>query len=302
MENAPATRGHFQCTMKRKYFAFLAGFLLLLNVFVWKDVFVLAGSHSLLVNFLDVGQGDAVFIKTPEEHQILIDGGPDSSALAGLSSFIPSWDRTIDVVILTHPEKDHMQGLIDILQRYKADYILWTGVKRTTPEYNAWLDVLSKQKSAGAKIIISEPGLRIKAGNVLINTLYPLENLESKQLKDSANDTSIVSYLIFGRNSFLFTGDIGASVEKDIINSNLVGSLDVLKVSHHGSKYSTSELFLKGVKPKIAVISASKTNPYGHPTPEVLQRLEKFGIQIKRTDQDGDVKILSDGNNISIKK
>ena len=288
--------------MKHKYSLLVAGFLLLLNIFAWKEVFILTDNRNLIVDFLDVGQGDAVFIETPGKHQILIDGGPDSSALAKLSFLLPFWDRTIDLVILTHPEKDHMQGLIDILQRYKTDYILWTGVVRSTLEYDAWLDILSKQKNTGAKIIVAEPGLKIKAGNVLIDTLYPLENLKGKESKASANDTSIVSYLIFDQNSFLFTGDIGASAEKALINSGQISSLDILKVAHHGSKYSTSDLFLGGIKPKIAVISAGKNNPYGHPTSEVLQRLEKFGIQIKRTDIGGDVKIESDGNNIIIKK
>ena len=187
--------------IKNKYFVIFAGILFLLNIYAWKEVFVLAQTDILKVYFLNVGQGDSAFIETPQMHQILIDGGPDPSALREMSLLMPFFDRTIDLVILSHPERDHMQGLIGILQRYKADYILWTGIKKDTSEYLAWLDVLQKQKNMGAKIIIAEPGQRIIAGNVLIDTLYPLTNLENENPK-YANDTSVVSRLIFVNNSF----------------------------------------------------------------------------------------------------
>ena len=300
--------------MQKKYILFIAGFLLVLNIFAWKEVFVLADSHNLIVDFLDVGQGDSAFIETPEGHQILIDGGPTSAVLEKLARRMPFWDRTIDLVILTHPEKDHMAGVLDVLQRYRVEYFLWTGVVKNNAENKKLAEILKKAQipkqnfllaaifsPEATKVVTVSAGEKIKAGNVLIDILYPFEGLEGKELKNSANDTSIVSYLVFGKNSFLFTGDIGASAEKVLINSGQTGSLDVLKVAHHGSKYSTSDLFLQNVKPKIAVISVGAKNTYGHPTPEVLQRLEKFGIQIKRTDINGDVRIESDGKNIIIK-
>jgi beta-lactamase superfamily II metal-dependent hydrolase len=218
---------------------------------------------------------------------------------------MPFWDRTIDLVILTHPESDHMQGLLDILQRYKADYILWTGVEKTAPEYDAWINILEKQKgqkgTTGAKIIITRAGQEIKAGNVLIDTLFPFKSLEGQEMKNTSNDTCVVSHLIFGKNSFLFTGDLSSKGEAELVSAKSDIASDVLKVGHHGSKYSTSDLFLENVKPKIAVISVGKNNSYGHPTPEVLQRLEKFGIKMFRTDINGDIEMISDGNNINIK-
>ena len=125
--------------------------------------------------------------------------------------------------------------------------------------------------------------------------------MEGKDMKDTSNDTCVVSKLIFGKNSFLFTGDISSAAEKEIVNSRENILSNVLKVAHHGSKYSTSDLFLQKVKPKIAVISVGAKNTYGHPTPETLQRLENSGIKIFRTDKDGDVKMVSDGKNIKIK-
>jgi len=284
--------------MKQKFLLIFAGFLFLLDILLWTEVFDLNKNQNLKVNFLDVGQGDSIFIETPQHHQILIDGGPDSSALGKLPYFMPNFDRTIDLVILSHPEKDHMQGLIDILQRYKADYILWTGVKKQDPEYYAWTDILTKQKNKGAEIIIAKYGQRIIAGDVFVDTLHPFEILENKELKKTSNDAGVVSRLVFGKNSFLFTGDMSGNLEKEFIREDINVDSDVLKVAHHGSKYSTSEEFLQRVNPEIAIISVGKKNSYGHPTPEVLQKLEKFGIKIFRTDKDGTIEISSDGENI----
>jgi len=232
---------------------------------------------------------------------------------------MPFWDKSIDLVILTHPEKDHMAGLLDLLQIYKVDYFLWTGVVKNDAENKQLAALLSKvqnpppenfflaalNQNTPTKVLAASAGEEIKAGNLLIDILYPFENLAGKELKNTSNDTGIVSKLIFGNNSFIFTGDISSAAEKELVasaNSHELASLksDVLKVAHHGSKYSTSDLFLENVKPKIAVIEVGK-NSYGHPTPEVLQRLEKFGIKVFRTDKDGDVEMESDGKNIIIK-
>ena len=288
--------------MQKKYILIFIVFLFVLNVFAWQEVFALQQVQNLKVDFLDVGQGDSAFIQTPQNHKILIDGGPDASLLRKLSSLMPFWDKEIDLVILTHPESDHMQGLLDVLQSYKADYILWSGVKKTAPEYDEWINVLEKQKKMGAKIIIAEAGQEIKAGNVLIDTLYPFSSMEGYKLTTSANDTCVVSRLIYGKDSFLFTGDIDSKAEKELVNSKESILSDVLKVAHHGSKYSTSDIFLSAVSPKIAVISVGAKNKFGHPTPEVLQRLEKFGIKVFRTDKDGDVKFVSNGNIIKLIK
>jgi competence protein ComEC len=297
---------------KKKIALFFAGFLFLLNIILWQEVFYLVEKHNLKVDFLDVGQGDAIFIETPQMHQILIDGGPNSTILKKLSERMPFWDKTIDLIILTHPEKDHLMGLLDVLQRYKVNYVLWTGAVRQTQEYQKWTEILSKIQNKlffqnvqtdilkeKTKVINIEANTKIKAGKALIDILYPFESLAGKEFKNTTNDSSIVSRLIFNKNSFLFTGDITNNAEKELINKKIYLDSDVLKISHHGSKYSTSDEFLENVKPEIAVISVGK-NSYGQPAPEVLQRLENFGIEIKRTDEDGDVEIVSDGENIKI--
>ena len=286
--------------MQKKFIFFISALLVALNFFAWQEVFVLCAPHQLKVDFLDVGQGDSAFIQTPEGHQILIDGGPGAALLQKIPLVMPIWDKTIDLVILTHPESDHMQGLLYLLQNYKADYILWSGVKKTAPEYDEWLSVLAKQKKRGAKILIAQSGQEIMAGNVVINTMYPFKSLEGFDLTKSANDTCVVSKVTYGNNSFLFTGDIDAKAEKELVNSGENILSNVLKVAHHGSKYSTSDLFLSAVRPEIAVIEVGAKNTYGHPTPEVLQRLAKSGIKVLRTDINGDVDFVSDGNNLKL--
>jgi len=194
--------------MKKKYLFFLSAFLLALNFFCWREVFALAEPQNLVVDFLSVGQGDSAFIQTPEGHQILIDGGPGSAVLEKLSALMPFWDKSIDLIILTHPESDHMQGILEVLQRYKVDNFLWTGVVKNDAE-NKKLAVLLKKSQASknnflaalnysqpTKIITVSLGQEVKAGNVLIDILYPFENLAGKELKNTSNDTCVVLVIV----------------------------------------------------------------------------------------------------------
>jgi len=299
--------------IKKGHFLFIVVFLFVLNFFCWKEIFALSQRPALKVSFLDVGQGDSVFIETPQNHHILIDGGPNSAVLEKMGKLLPFWDKTIDLVILTHPEKDHMTGIMNILQKYNVKNFLWTGVVKEGEENKKLAELLNKAQNPSTnfltaslnikpettKVIIAQAGQEIRAGDVVIDTLFPLENLDGKEIKNTSNDTCVVSKLIFKNSSFIFACDISFSGEKKILDAGENVSANVLKVAHHGSKYSTSELFLENVKPEVAVIEVGKNN-YGHPTSEVLQRLEKFGIKIFRTDKNGDIQIISDGNNLKI--
>jgi competence protein ComEC len=282
----------------KKFIFLILAILFFLNVLAWIAVFDLSKPQFLEVNFFDVGQGDAIFIETPKRNQILIDGGQSSVILEKLRKEMPFWDRSIDLVILTHPERDHLVGLLEVLKKYKVGNIFWTGIKRDTPEYQEWQKLIEKEK---AKIYIIPFFQKVTIGkDISMNFLYPVENLADKEYQNS-NDTSIVAKLNFNRNSFLFTGDISKSVEEELINYYQNLKSDVLKVAHHGSKTSTSEEFLKEIWPKIAIISVGKENPYGHPHQEVLEILNKFGIRVLRTDENGNIKIISDGQKIKIK-
>jgi competence protein ComEC len=278
-----------------KFILFILGFLFLANFFAWIVVFDLRRHKFLEVNFFNVGQGDAIFIETPTRHQILIDGGPSSKIIEKLAREIPFWDRSIDLIILTHPEKDHITGLLEVLKRYKVENILWTGIVRDIPEYKEWLNLIGKEK---ANIKIAKAGQKISCKNCQwkIEIFYPFENLEGMEFEDS-NNTSIVSKLIFGNSSFLFTGDIYKDVEESLTLTSFDLNSKILKVAHHGSKTSSSEKFLEKVLPEIAVISVGE-NKYGHPNKEVLEILEKYVIRVLRTDREEDIKVFSDGERI----
>lgn len=285
------------------------GFLIVLSIVIWLAVYDLTKPQFLEVTFFDVSQGDSIFIETPKRQQILIDGGPSSAVLEKLAEEMPFYDKTIDLIILTHPESDHYRGLLDVLQRYEVENILWNGVVRDTAEWQEWMRLI---KEEGANIIIAQAGQRIilqgseQCGSelkkqdicIFIDILHPFENLEGQEVK-RANDTSVVSQLVFSDSSFLFIGDITKKEELELAERYDLES-DVLKIGHHGSKTSSDPKFIGEVSPDIAVIQCGKDNKYGHPDPEVLSILEEFDIEILRTDRDGDVKIVSDGNQLKV--
>ena len=288
-----------------KNFVYLIlGLLFFFNILAWIAVFDLSQPNFLEVTFFDVGQGDAIFVETPQSHQILIDGGPSSVILENLGKEMSFWDRTIDLIILTHPEHDHLVGLIEVLKRYRIDYIFWTGVIRDTAEYEEWQRLIQEEaQKEKAKIKIAQAGQKITWSgshpDQYIEVLYPLENLIDQEFKNS-NNTSIVSRLVFNQSSFLFTGDAYKSVEYKLINQGVNINSDVLKIGHHGSKTSSGEKFIAKVSPEIAVIQVGE-NRYGHPHQETLETLGKYDITVLRTDKDRDVKIISDGIKLKLK-
>jgi competence protein ComEC len=261
---------------------------------IWYAVFYFESHQNLTVTFFDVGQGDAIFIETPNGNQVLIDGGPDDGILSKLGREMPFWDRSIDAVILTHPDKDHVAGLIDVLKRYEVDLILWTGVKHSSAEYRKWADLLDKKN---IRAVIARAGQQIKIGDgAFFKILAPFDNLE-KESSAKINNTSVVIRLDHGKNSFLFTGDIEKSVERRLLfEAHELMDADILKVAHHGSKTSSLEEFLQAVSPDLSVIQVGRKNRYGHPAEEVLDRLASVGTTILRNDLDGDIVIESDGN------
>ena len=283
--------------IRKKAVWIILGMLVVFNLLAWTEVFELRKPKILEVTFFDVGQGDSIFIETPKGHQILIDGGPSDRILEKLSQEMPFYDKDLDLVILTHPDHDHYFGLFAVLENYEVENILWAGVKRDTAEWKKWKELLEKE-GARTKIaearqkIVFQPSLRLEV-------LSPKEKLEGKEVKD-VNDTSVVVRLVFKENSFLFTGDITEKIESSLAERQELKS-DVLKVSHHGSKSSSSGDFLEEVLPDFAVIQVGKENNFGHPDPGILARLEDFGIEVLRTDEEEDIKFFSKGDYLSFK-
>ena len=252
--------------------------------------YVLEGS-GLKVTFFDVGQGDAIFIETPQGHQILLDGGPARHLVAEkMGKTLPFWDKSLDLVILTHPDADHITGLVRVLEQYEVKNVLWTGVVADTNIFASWKSALDEE---GARVVLARAGQKLvwsrDPANAFMEIFHP--SASSIAGVKATNDTSIISKLVFGSHSLLFTGDITKAVEQKLVSQGINLRADVLKVPHHGSKYSSSEAFLAAVSPNTAVIQVGVKNSYGHPTKEALSRLQSTGSQIFRTDKNGLIKI-----------
>lgn len=270
------------------------GFLFVCAVFVWYAV-VWESRSGLEADFLDVGQGDAIFIQAEDGSQVLIDGGENKNILNRLSEVMPFYDRSIDVLILSHAHKDHLGGLLEVLKRYEVGLVMEPCLDTGTAEYREWLRLLQDKK---IERVCAERGQRICLGeSSCFSILLPKGQVEGRNIHDAV----LVARLDYGKNSFLFTGDMEKNQETYLIyaeGGNLAS--DVLKVGHHGSDTSTSESFLGYVSPEYAVISAGKDNKFGHPRAEVLDRLVRFGVSVLRTDERGTIKIRSDGEFITV--
>lgn len=243
-------------------------------------------NQKLEVIFLDVGQGDAVLIEQGNR-QILIDGGPDGKKLMEkLGEYVPFWDREIEIVIATHPDQDHIDGLIDVMENYKIGEIIDSGVETDSQIYKKYKETIAQRN---INHLEGKRGTDIEFGNNIKLEIISPDGTQDKNNPKDTNAASIVSKLIFKKNNFLFTGDLPSEKERELVKLNTNLGADVLKISHHGSKYATGEEFLNAVKPAEAVISVGKNNRYGHPAPEILDRLNSHKVIIKRTDNFGDI-------------
>ena len=245
-----------------------------------------SSSSSAKLAFFDVGQGDAIFFQTRQGHQILIDGGPDSSVLSRLGSVMPFWDKTIDLVVLTHPDADHITGLVAVLERYEVKTVLWTGRKKDTKVFAAFAKALKKED---AREIIAHAGQRIIFGNsdTILEILYPFYDTDIQ--KGASNETSIIMRLVQDEHSVLLTGDTTKKIEKLLVEEGTDIKANILKIAHHGSKTSSSRVFLEAVDPEIAILSIGRDNRYGHPDDETLVNLLEYDIQVQRTDHEGTI-------------
>jgi competence protein ComEC len=246
-----------------------------------------AQNKKLQVAFLDVGQGDAILISRGDK-QILIDGGPSGTKLLEkLGEYVPFWDRKIDVLIATHPDADHIAGLVDVLKNYSVDELIESGAQSESQIFAA-LKKMAEDKKVEKQI--ARRGMKIKLDDdVQLEIFNPTNPIIDDLKKDDTNSASVVAKLTYGENSFLFTGDLPLEAENQLIAAELPLKSQILKVSHHGSKSATSLNFLEFVHSNDAIVSVGKGNRYGHPTAEILDRLKKQKIKILRTDESGDV-------------
>jgi competence protein ComEC len=251
----------------------------------------------LHVAFLDVGQGDAILITTPAGRQILVDGGPSPAALgASLAREMPFWDRSLDLLILTHADKDHMAGLAEVLARYRVGGWLDNGRASQEPLY---VQSLATLEGAGIprQAVAAGDRLEMDQGAVLTVLHPPRGDLPGALAED--NEGSLVLRLTWGEAAFLLTGDLGAAGEAHLLASGQPLDADVLKVAHHGSGSATGRDFLQAVAPRFAVISVALDNLFGHPDPALLERLgEVPDLAVLRTDEAGTVEFITDGERL----
>jgi len=252
---------------------------------------------ELHVSFLNIGQGDAILIQRGSQ-QVLIDGGPSPQTLTmELGDRMPFWDRTIELVVLTHPHEDHLGGLVEVLERYQVEQVLYPDLEYESSLYEEWEGLI------GEKDIPCTPaqaGQEIKLGEgVTMTVLHPPATLLEGTGSD-INNNSAVLRLSLGRVSFLFTGDIEWEAECRLIAEGVELDCTVLKVGHSGSSTSTSADFLAAASPQLAVISVGKDNPYGHPRDEVVARLVESlkAENIFRTDEQGTIEFITDGEEL----
>ncbi len=253
---------------------------------------------NLHISFLDVGEGDAILIQTPAHQDILIDGGPSPQAIGlGLGQKMPFWDRTIDLVVLTHPHSDHLTGLIEVLRRYEVKQVLSPDLDCASPMCDEWLSLI---KEKNIKYTIAQAGQRIDLDDgVVIKVLNPqIPHLTAT--KSDIDNNGVVLHISMDDISFLLTADIMWEAEFELIAQRADLPSTVLKVAHGGSDTSTTPEFLAVVDPQIAVISVGEGNPYGHPNPEVIERLEKKlnPESIYRTDRQGTIEFITDGERL----
>lgn len=248
--------------------------------------------NNLIVEFIDTGQSDSIFIITPHNKTILIDAG-ESGEFEKINEILNNHNISlIDVVIATHPHADHIGGMQKVIENYEIGKVYMPDVIHTSKTFE---NLLLAIEDKGLMIDIAEAGVKIDLDSALDLTFVSPNTI----FKDDLNNNSAVLRLTYKDTSFLFTGDMETKAEELILDDI---DVDVLKVGHHGSDTSSSEEFLERVTPDLAVILVGEENKYNHPSDEVLERLEKIGAEILRTDLHGNITIKSDGENLTIER
>ncbi len=256
---------------------------------------------GVTISFLDVGQGDAVFIQTPNRTQVLMDAGPKDVVMQKLKDEIPRGDTSIDLLVVTNPDADHISGFLSVLDEYTVSAVLVPNTRSTTATYK---NLKKKIKEKNIPELVAYRGMEIvlDRGNsihpdAVLSILFPDQVVKNWE----RNSGSIVSRFVYGDTSVMLMGDATSETEKiiigDFFETGAIENLqsDILKLGHHGSRTSTSDMWLDVVKPDIAIVSAGLNNRYGHPHKEVIDTLADRGVEIRETSTEGTVTYVSDG-------
>jgi competence protein ComEC len=260
--------------------------------------------RQLTVAFLNVGQGDAIYIESPTGYQMLVDGGPPNTIMRELKKVMKWYDRSIDAILVTNPDQDHIGGFINVLDTYTVDAIYEPGTEKTTEAFLVLENAIVQERAQNgerAKNSIVRDGMMLDlGGGTVLEILYPDRDVS----KETANEGSVVARLVYASTTIMLTGDAPDSVlnhlvEREAATPDALDS-DILKVGHHGSRTSASEQFVRAVSPEHAIISAGRNNRYGHPHKETIAVLERNNISILGTYEHGTIIVRSDGQTITI--
>lgn len=280
--------------LARRQWLLLAG-LFIIVVSIWVVLLSSDRQGTLTVAFLDVGQGDAMYIETPSGNQMLIDGGAGRQTLRPLGRMMPFYDRSVDLLLATHPDQDHIGGFPAVIERMDVRGMIATENTTETGAYHALEDMV---RSKHIPRILARSGERIILDHgVVLDVLFPDRNTSGWE----TNAGSIIARLSYGKTSFLFTGDSPVAIERylsDVYGATL--RANVLKLGHHGSRTSSSREFVSAVGPDYAIISAGKGNRYGHPHQEVVETMRELGILTLSTAEKGTIVFRTDGESLVV--
>jgi len=276
---------------------------------IWMAVFAYPEKKLHLIA-CDVGQGDAI-LAVYGTTQILIDGGATNKVIDCLGRHMPFWDRKIEIVLLTHPQLDHFGGLSEVFKRFQVERFVATSLDSGSQAYQALISMVG---GSGVEVLNPTTGMVIRSGLLYLDIVWPSDDFQiaaggvswsnilgAFTTKKDPNDFSVVANLRLGEFDALLTGDIGPQVISKIIQTGKVRDVEYIKIPHHGSKNGLTKELLNAAIPEVAVISVGK-NSFGHPHKEILDLLKEYDIQVKRTDENGDVEVISDGKSWWIKK
>ncbi len=302
--------GLLSVTMVVRAYRYIIQLLILIAVGVVIAIFQLPDGNLHIIA-CDVGQGDAILI-TYKNIQVLTDGGPDSKVLNCLGRYVPFWDKDIELVISTHSDSDHVTGLPDVMERYNVDKILINPIDPGTDIYRL---LESTVGGRGVGVINPREGMALGLDLIHLDIVYPSEEIFSRltvenegnklskySITKDANLYSMVYKLSFKKFTGLFLGDIPKEISDTLAAKQSVGTVNYIKISHHGSTNGLTPNLLKMVVPKVAVISVGVKNQWGFPSPEILKMLVGGGVTVLRTDKIGDVEVVTDGEKIWWKK
>ena len=283
---------------------FLSAGLGVLGVLLWLCLASLPDG-KLHVFVLDIGQGDSILIQTPTSERILIDGGANDQVLKELGKVMPFYERTIDVVVLSHPHEDHVDGLVEALKRYDVGAVMMSGVKYHYSGYTAFLEEIERRK---IPVVYAGAGLAgtggapadYRLGSITLDMLFPFESEQGRSFENQ-NNGSVVLRVLYGRRSFYFSGDLEIEGEEKLVAAGLDLRADFYKAGHHGSRTAGSLALLDRVRPEYAAISCGVDNKFKHPHPITLQHFQERGMKIFRTDLDGIIEAVSDGESLEVK-